>query len=76
MQIKARICFKYQRAEEAEIASKSLKVDNLDFINSHVIDNKLICNLNSDSLKTFLATADDLLFCEMMVEKVLELDKE
>lgn len=74
MQIKAKICFEYQQAEEAVIASESLRVDNLEFINSYVYENKLICNSNSDSLKTFLATTDDLLFCEMMVEKVLELN--
>ena len=74
MQIKARINFEYQTRNQAKIALNSLQPDNMNFIDSKTHENVLICNLNGDSLKTALATADDLLFCEMMVEKVLELD--
>ena len=76
MQIEAKISFEYQIAEQAINASKSLKPDNMEFINSCIFNNRLICNINSESLKTILATVDDLLFCEMMVEKILELDIE
>lgn len=75
MQIKASINFEYQTPKQAKIALKSLQPDNKGFIDSYNIDNKLICNLKGDSLKTILATTDDLIFCEMMVEKVLELVK-
>lgn len=74
MQIKAQISFEYQTAKQAKNALNSLKPDNMDFLDSHSHENILICNLNGNSLKTILATADDLLFCEMMVEKVLELE--
>jgi hypothetical protein len=76
MQIEAKISFEYQKAEQAINASKSLKPDNMEFINSCIINNRLICNINGESLKTILATVDDLLFCEMMVEKILELNIE
>lgn len=75
MQIKAKISFKYEAPKEAQIALKSLDPDNMGCIDSHVSGNKLVFDLNGDSLNTFLATVDDLLFCEMMVEKVLELEK-
>jgi len=75
MQIKASINFEYENAKQAKIALKALQPDNKGFIDSYNLDNKLICKLNSDSLKTILATADDLIFCEMMVEKLLELVK-
>lgn len=72
MHIKADILFKYETKFHAEIALKSLKPDNMDFINSYVDDNSLICKLKGDSLRTILATADDLIFCEMMVEKIAD----
>jgi hypothetical protein len=74
MQIKAQISFEYQTTKQAKIALNSLKPDNMDFLDSYNHENILICNLNGGSLKTILATADDILFCEMMVEKVLELE--
>ena len=73
MNIKARISFKYFKEEEAKLSLKSLKPDNLGFINSYHINNCYICNLNSDSLRTILATIDDLLFGEMIVEKIMAL---
>ena len=75
MQIKAQIKFEYETEKQAKIASKSLNPDNIGFLNSHVVENKLIYDISGDSLNTFLATVDDLLFCEIMVEKVLELHK-
>lgn len=75
MQIKAQIRFKYETNEQAEIALKSLDPDNMGFVNSHVSENELVFDLNGDSLNSFLATVDDLLFCEIMVENVLELEK-
>jgi hypothetical protein len=73
MNIKAKISFKYSKEEEAKLSLKSLKPDNLGFINSYQVNNCYICNLNSDSLRTILATIDDLLFGEMIVEKVMAL---
>ncbi|MEN6573530.1 KEOPS complex subunit Pcc1, partial [Methanobacterium aggregans] len=58
--------------EEAENAFKSLQPDNIGFIDSHVVKNSFICDLKSSSIGTLLATADDLLFCEMMVERMAE----
>lgn len=75
MQIKARLKFEYETGKQAKIALKSLNPDNVGFVNCNVVENKLICDLSGDSLNTFLSTVDDLLFCELMVEKVLEFEK-
>lgn len=72
MHIKADILFSYKTKFHAEIASKSLEPDNKGFVNSQVDKNSLICKLKGDSLRTILATADDLIFCEMMVEKIAD----
>ncbi len=73
MKINALIKFKYKSEEYAKIAFESLKPDNIGYINSFVDDKYLICNLNGNSIGTFLSTADDLIFCEMMIEKTSEL---
>ncbi|AEG19040.1 KEOPS complex subunit Pcc1 [Methanobacterium paludis] len=76
MKINARITFKYKTSDNAKTAFKSLKPDNIGFIDSYKDNNCFICNLNGDSVGTVLATADDLLFCEMMVERITEFVEE
>jgi quinol monooxygenase YgiN len=71
--IKATINFHYHNENQAEIAFKSLKPDNIGFLESYSDHNSFVCNLKGESLKTILSTADDLIFSEMLVEKVLEL---
>jgi hypothetical protein len=73
MKIKAIIKFKYKTKEIAEIAYRSLEPDNIGYINSSIKGNYFICSLNGDSIGTILATADDLVFCETMIEKISEL---
>lgn len=72
MNVKARIKFNYRHGEGAENAFKALQPDNIGFIDSHVVKNSFICDLKSSAIGTLLATADDLLFCEMMVERMSE----
>ena len=73
MKIKTKIKFKYKSNEDAEIVFRSLEPDNIGYINSVVEDNYFICSLNGNSIGTILSTADDLVFCEIMVEKMSEL---
>jgi len=72
MEIISKIIFTYGTEEEANVALGSLKPDNMDFIKAHVEKNSLICDLESSSLRTTLATIDDLIFCEMMTEKIID----
>ncbi len=76
MKIESTVIFTYKTKKEANIASGSLEPDNMDFISSHVEDNDLIYKLESRSLRTILASLDDILFCEMMAEKVIDFTKE
>jgi hypothetical protein len=75
MQIHSSLKFHYEKREDANIGLKSLNPDNIGPISTKLEDNKLIYQIKENSLKTFLATVDDLLFCEMMVERVLEIEK-
>jgi len=72
MEVSSKIIFKYKTEKEAKIALESIKPDNMDFIRSYIEDNSLICNLESRTLRTTLATIDDILFCEMMAEKIID----
>lgn len=72
MNVKAEITFKYQKPEHAETVFKSLQPDSAGFINSRREGKCFICNLDGDSAGTLRATADDLIFCEMVAERTLE----
>ena len=73
MKINATIKFEYKSEEYAKIAFKSLEPDNIGYINSFIDGKYLICNLSGNSIGTVLSTADDLIFCEMMVERTSQL---
>ncbi|MBM4241702.1 MAG: hypothetical protein FJ150_08595 [Euryarchaeota archaeon] len=72
MQVKTEIIFEYKNKYQADTAYRSLKPDNMNFVSSYTQNNDLICKLEGDSLRTILATADDLIFCEMMIEKIID----
>lgn len=72
MEVESTIIFEYRTKEEADIAMASINPDNMGFISSYVENNSLICKLESRSLRTTLATVDDILFCEIMAEKIID----
>jgi len=72
MRIEANIQIEYKDSKDAEISFQSLEIENKGFIKSEKKDNVLNFKVNSDSLSTFLATVDDLIFSEILVEKILE----
>jgi hypothetical protein len=75
MKVKALFNFQYQTEEQAKIALKSLQPDNIGFLESYQDKDSVICILNGKSVRTILSTSDDLLFSEMVVEKILELQE-
>ena len=74
MKIKTTITFHYQDEKQSKVAFKSLQPDNIGFLESYQEHDSLVCNLKGKSLNTILSTADDLIFSEMLVEKILELE--
>jgi hypothetical protein len=75
MQIKAEISLEYYNKTQASIALKSLQPENENYLESEISGSKIKFNLSGKSLRSILATADDLIFCEMTVEKILEKTK-
>jgi hypothetical protein len=72
MKIKAIIQVEYNESEDAKIVFKSLNPENKGFITSSINKDLINFNIDSNSLKTFLSTVDDLIFSELTVEKIIE----
>ena len=72
MKIEATIKMEYKNSKDADISFQSLEVENKGYIDSKKEENILNFSWKGESLNTFLATADDLIFSEILVEKVLD----
>ena len=72
MKIEAKIQIEYKDSKDADISFQSLEIENKGFVKSVKRENILNFEVNSNSLSTFLATVDDLIFSEILVEKILE----
>ena len=75
MQIDCNIIFAFKNKDYASIAFDSLEIDNENFLESKITDNKVCYNITSDKLGTFLSTADDLIASEIVVEKIINNSK-
>ena len=49
----------------------SLEVDNKDYVKTEINQNMIIYKINSETLGSFLSTADDLIASEIVVEKII-----
>ncbi|WP_409200522.1 KEOPS complex subunit Pcc1 [Methanobrevibacter sp. DSM 116169] len=71
MKINAKIKIEYNDYKIAEISHESLKVDNEGFVESEIKNNEVIYTINSESLGSFLLTADDLIASHILTEELL-----
>ena len=70
MKIKGKICLKYNNEENAKVVFDSLENEN--YLESQLNENKITYEINSKTLGSFLSTADDLIASEIVVEKILD----
>ncbi|MDO5851099.1 MAG: KEOPS complex subunit Pcc1 [Methanobacteriaceae archaeon] len=75
MNIETELIFVYENNNYATIAYNSLNPDNEDYVYSYINNNKLICNIKSSKLSTTLATIEDLIHCEGIIEKTFKIKK-
>ena len=66
----------YKDSKDAEVSFNTLEVDNEGFVESEINGSILSFKIESNSLGSFLATADDLIASEILIEKILEDTKE
>ena len=72
MKIKGKICLDYADEKSAKLVYDSLEIDNKDYLESKLNENKIVYEIDSETLGSFLSTADDLIASEIVVEKILE----
>ena len=71
MKISGNITFTYENDHDAKLVYDSLEVDNENFLKSHLEENSIKYNVENEKLGSFLATVDDLIASEIVVEKIL-----
>jgi hypothetical protein len=71
MKVNGEIVFSYKHEDYAKLAFDSLEVDNENYLESSLDDNLIRYNINSEKLGSFLATVDDLIASEIVVEKII-----
>ena len=76
MKINGDLTFIYSDEKNAKLVFESLDVDNENFLKSKLNNNTIEYNINSEKLGTFLATVDDLIASEIVVEKIVEKTKQ
>ena len=54
----------------------TLEVDNENYLKSRLDQNLITYNIHNDKLGTFLATIDDLIASEIVVEKIIDKTKQ
>lgn len=72
MKITGDLTFIYETADDAKVVLDSLEVDNENYLKSELNGNTIEYEVTSKKLGTFLATVDDLIASEIVVEKIVE----
>ena len=73
MKIKGIITFNYKNSNTTKLVYNSLEKENEGFVKSTLDNNNIIYEINSEKLGSFLATADDLVASEILVEKITKI---
>ena len=73
MKIKGIITFNYKNSNTTKLVYNSLEKENEGFVKSTLDNNNINYELNSEKLGSFLATADDLVASEILVEKITKI---
>ncbi|MBR3155924.1 MAG: hypothetical protein IKF13_03805 [Methanobrevibacter sp.] len=76
MKISGDLTFIYKSADDAKVVFDSLEVDNENYLKSRLNNDSIEYKINSEKLGSFLATVDDLIASEIVVEKIVEKTKQ
>ena len=72
MKIHCKMLFEYKNREDAENIAKTVGVDNYIFVKTETKENKIISEIESESLPSMLHTIDDYLSCVGVAEKMIK----
>ena len=76
MKINGDLTFIYKTSDDAKVVFDSLEVDNENYLKSKLDNNTIEYEVTSEKLGTFLATVDDLIASEIVVEKIVKKTKQ
>ncbi len=76
MKIRGDLTFIYKSEDDAMVVFDSLEVDNENYLKSRLNNDSIEYEITSEKLGTFLATVDDLIASEIVVEKIVEKTKQ
>lgn len=71
MKINGKIQLKYKNNKDSRTVYDSLEIDNEGYLESEIDESKITYTVSSSSLGSFLATVDDLIASEIVVEKII-----
>lgn len=71
MKINGKIQLKYKNNKDSRTVYDSLEIDNEGYLESEIEENIITYTVSSSSLGSFLATVDDLIASEIVVEKII-----
>ena len=72
MKVQCNITLDFRNREETEKILRSIKVDDFDFVESKIIDNRIETKIESKSVSSLIHTLDDYLSCVSVAEKIVE----
>ena len=73
MKVSGNITFNFKNEKDAKLIFDSLEVDNENYLESDLSQNKINYKITSKNLGSFLTTADDLIASEIVSEKIIEI---
>jgi len=66
------LVIEFDDEEKVKTVKKSIEVDNFDFVESQINNNKLEAHIESKSVSSLLHTLDDFLACVSVAEKIVD----
>jgi tRNA threonylcarbamoyladenosine modification (KEOPS) complex Pcc1 subunit len=70
-QVRCKLTLEYDSYESAEKVHKSVEMDNLGYLTSRISGNKIIAEIEAESIKSLLHTLDDFLACTNIATKIV-----
>jgi tRNA threonylcarbamoyladenosine modification (KEOPS) complex Pcc1 subunit len=69
--VRCRLTLEFDSSESAEKVQRSVELDNLGYLESRVEENKIVADIEAESIKSLLHTVDDFLACTSVASKIV-----
>jgi len=69
--VKCRLSLEFDSPDSAEKVQRSVELDNLGYVESRVDGNRIIAEIEAESIKSLLHTLDDFLACTAVASKIV-----